>query len=61
VKQKVSALLAASGEIISFDGNELLLIRACLQIYTIGLLCMKATPERNYLIALCHHVATKVF
>jgi hypothetical protein len=57
VKQKVSAMLAAPRETLSFDGNELLIIRVCLQVYTIDLLCRKATPERNYLIVLCYHVA----
>src|SRR5258707_15173074 len=38
VKQKVSKMLLAPGEAVEFDYNELLIIRTCLQLYTIDLL-----------------------
>ncbi len=57
VKQKVSKMLLAPGEAVEFDYNELLIIRTCLQLYTIDLLCMKQTPERSELVGQCYQVA----
>lgn len=57
VKQKVFAMLRAPGERFELDWNELLIVRTCLQVYTIDLLCMKATPARDYQIRLCEQVA----
>lgn len=57
VKQKVFDMLHAPGQVFQFDGNEVLIIRTCLQVYCLDLLCMKATPERSYLITMCQTVA----
>lgn len=57
VKQKVFDMLRAPGVVFELDGNEVLIIRTCLQVYTIDLLCMKATPERLKQIAVCEQVA----
>jgi len=58
VKQKVFDMLCAPGERFELDWNELLIVRTCLQLYTIDLLCMKQTPERSQLVERCYEVAS---
>ena len=57
VRQKVVAMLHTPGEAVQLDANEVLIMRTCVQIYLIDLVCMQATPGRNYLIALCQQIA----
>jgi len=57
VKHKVRTMLHAPGETVALDGNEVLIIRACVQVYCLDLLCMQATPQREYLLALCYQCA----
>lgn len=56
VKRKVSDMLRAPGETFELDGNEVLIMRTCLQVYIIDLLHMQATPERLHQIILCEQV-----
>lgn len=58
VKQKVADMLLAPGVTVAFDANEIVVIHASLQVHLIDLLCMRETPERNVLVAICHQVAT---
>src|SRR5205807_4672692 len=53
VKQKVFDMLHAPGQVFHFDGNEMVIIRACVQMYSVTLLSMEITPERDYHLALC--------
>lgn len=57
VKQKVKAMLDAPGTPVTLDENEILIVRTCLQVYNIDVLCMKDTPERTRLLSLCNQAA----
>ena len=56
VKQKVFDMLRAPGTVFEFDWNEVLIVRTCLQIYAIDLMCMQATAERDHHITVCEQV-----
>ena len=58
VRRKVDEMLLLrelAGE-VTFDENELIIDRTCLQMYTADLLCKKSTPARDQLLARCFQV-----
>jgi hypothetical protein len=53
VKQKVEEMLLLQGKEVFFDSNEIVIIRACLQIYFGYLLHTPPSPQREQLILQC--------
>ncbi|HTK11862.1 MAG TPA: hypothetical protein VL485_32115 [Ktedonobacteraceae bacterium] len=56
VRQKIADMLLAPGVAISFDSNEVVILRVSLQIYGIELTCTNTASDRVYRLKLCEQI-----